>query len=76
MFYYEILWFYQDFKSEILCFLNLYSVHVARILDLSLEIILSLPKSGTKHLYNSKGFPFMRKQVCFYFLEAKFTNVL
>ena len=30
MFYYEVSWFYQDFKSENL-FLNLYSVHTARI---------------------------------------------
>ena len=35
MFYYEIHWFYQDFKSENLCFLNLYSVNIARILNLS-----------------------------------------
>ena len=39
MFYYEIPWFYQDFKSKNLYFLNLYSVHAARILDL-LEVIL------------------------------------
>ena len=31
--------FYQNFKNEDLCFLNLYS-----ILDLSLEIMLSPPK--------------------------------
>ena len=31
MFYYEIPWFYQDFKSENLCFLYLYSVHAVRI---------------------------------------------
>ena len=37
MFYYEIPWFYQDFKSENLCFLNLYSVHAAGILDLPNE---------------------------------------
>ena len=41
MFYYKIPWFYQDFKSEDLCFLNVYSVHAAKILDLSLEIMLS-----------------------------------
>ena len=35
--YYEITWFYQDFKSQILCFLDLHSVHAARILDLSIE---------------------------------------
>ena len=39
MFYYEIPWFYQDFKSENLC-----SVHAGRILDLSLEIMFSPPK--------------------------------
>ena len=44
MFYYEIPWFYQDFKNENLRFLNLYSVHAARILDLSLELMLSPPK--------------------------------
>ena len=32
MFYKEIPWFYQDIKSENLCFLNLYSVHAAKIL--------------------------------------------
>ena len=63
MFYYEIPWFYQDFKSENLSFLNLYSVHAVRILDLSLEIMLSPPKSGTKHLYNSNNFSFMPEQV-------------
>ena len=31
MFYYEIPYFNQDFKSENLSFLNLYSVHAARI---------------------------------------------
>ena len=56
MFCYKIQWFYQDFKSENLCFLNLYSVQAARILDLPLEIMLSPPKRGTKHLYNSKDF--------------------
>ena len=44
MFYYEIPWFHQDFNGENLRFLNLYSVHAARILDLSLEIMLSPPK--------------------------------
>ena len=51
------------FKSENLCFLNLYSVHAPRILGLSLEIRLSPPKSGTKHLFNSKGFSLMSEQV-------------
>ena len=32
------------FESENLYFLNLYSVHAARILDLSLEVMLSPPK--------------------------------
>ena len=72
MFYYKTLWFYQDFKSENLCFLNMYSVHRVKILDLSLDIMLSPPKQGTKHLYNSKGFSEKR---LFYFLEAKFINV-
>ena len=61
--YYKILWFYQDFKSANLCFLNLYSVHAARILDLPLEVMLSSPKWEMKHLYNSKGFSFMPEQV-------------
>ena len=39
MFYYEIPWFYQDFKSE-----NLYLVYAASKLDLSLEVMLSPPK--------------------------------
>ena len=43
MFYYEIPWFYQDFKSKNLCFLNLCSVHATRILSLSLEVTLSPP---------------------------------
>ena len=34
-------------------FFYMYSVHAARTLKLSLEIILSPPKWGTKHLYNS-----------------------
>ena len=37
MFYYEIPWFNKILKGENLCSLNLYSVHAARILDLSLE---------------------------------------
>ena len=56
VFYYKISWFYQDFKGENLCALNLYSVQAARILGLLLEIILSPPKWGTKHIYNSKRF--------------------
>ena len=68
MFYYETTWFYQNFKNENLCFLNQYSVDAARILHLSLEVMLSTPKWGTKHLYKSKGFPFMLEQVYFYFL--------
>ena len=47
--------FYQDFKSENMCW-NLYTVYAGRTLDLSLEIILSPPKWGPKHLRNSKGF--------------------
>ena len=33
MLYYEIPWFYQDFKSRNLRFSNLYSAHAERILD-------------------------------------------
>ena len=46
-------------------------------MDLSLEIMLSPPKLGTKQLYNYKRFSFMPEQVQYlYFLEAKFVNVL
>ena len=38
MLYYEIPWFYQYFTSENQCFLNLYSDHAMRILELSLEV--------------------------------------
>ena len=37
VFYHEMPWFYQDLKSKNLYFLNLYSVHAARILHLSLD---------------------------------------
>ena len=59
MLYCKNSWFYQYFKSENLCFLYLYSVHAVRILDLSLEVMSSPLKWGTKHLYNSKSFSFM-----------------
>ena len=73
IFYSEIWWFYQDFENENLSFLNLYSVHTAKIQDLSLEIMLSPPKGRVKDLYNSKGFSFILEQVSyFYFLKAKF----
>ena len=48
MFYYDISWFYQDFKSGNLCFLNLFSAQTAKILDLSLEIMLPPPKGEMK----------------------------
>ena len=60
MFYYEIPRFYQDFKSENLCFLNLYSVHAARILDLPLQIMLSPPKCGKA---TGTMFLFFRSQI-------------
>ena len=44
MFYYKIPWFQQDFKSEKSVFLNLYSVHAARVLDLSPVIMLNPSK--------------------------------
>ena len=44
MFYYKTPWCHQDFKSENLLFSNLYSVHAAGALDLSLEVMLSPPK--------------------------------
>ena len=49
--------------TENMCFLNIKSVHAARILDLSLEIMPSPPKTGMKHLYSSKGFSFILEQV-------------
>ena len=51
---------------------NLYSVHAVRILDLSLEIMLSALKCVMKHLYNSTDFSFMHEQVYFYYLEECF----
>ena len=54
--------FYQDFKNENICFLNLYySVHATRIPDLSLEI--------------SRVFSVKPEQVYFFSLETKFINV-
>ena len=49
--------------KENMCFLNMKSVHAARILDLSLEIMPSPPKTGMKHLYSSKDFSFILEQV-------------
>ena len=63
MFYYEILWFYQDFKIENLNFLNLYSVHAARVLELLIEVMLSAPRRRTNHLDNSNGFSFNARAV-------------
>ena len=70
MFYYEIPWFYRDFKKENLFFKS----EPVRMLSLSLEVMLIPPKCGTKHLY--KGFSFMPEQVKYFnFLQAKFINV-
>ena len=63
MFYYEISWFYQHVKSGNLWFLNMYSVHGAKILDLSLEIMLSPSEGRITNLYNSNGFSFIPEQV-------------
>ena len=73
MFYYEILWFYQDFNSKICGFFDMYLVHAARILELSLEVMLSPPKRGTKHLYFTtlKAFPSCRNRYNT-FSEAKY----
>ena len=72
----KIPWFYQDFKSKILCFLNLYSVHAVRILELSLEIMLNSSKWVTKHLDKSKIFSFMPELVKYFdFLDVNFINV-
>ena len=73
MFYYEIPWSYQDFKSEILCFLNMYSVYAARILDLSLRSSQVLPNEERNTFTTLKAL--MPKLVkYFYFLETKFIN--
>ena len=74
MFYYEILWIYHNFKSENLCFLNLYRVHAVRILDLSLEVMLVLPNEEQNTFVTLKAIPscqirflFFRNQIhqCF-----------
>ena len=39
MFYCEIVWFYQDFKNENLCFFKSVLVHTARVVDPPLEIM-------------------------------------
>ena len=70
MCYYEILWFYQDFKKENLCFLNLSSVYAATILGLSLEIMLS-PLTWTEHLCNCKDLSFMSEQASYLFLGGQ-----
>ena len=73
MFYYEIPWSYQDFKSEILRFLNMYSVYAARILDLSLRSSQVLPNEERNTFTTLKAL--MPKLVkYFYFLETKFIN--
>ena len=45
-----MLGFTKILKMKIRVFLNLLTVHAAKILDLSLEIMLSPLKSGTKQL--------------------------
>ena len=44
MFYCKIPFIYEDFQNENLCFLNLYSVHVEKKLNVSLGVMLSPPK--------------------------------
>ena len=56
MLYYKIRWFHQDFKSENLCFLILYSVHAARILDLLLACYV-LPNDEQYTFTTLKVFP-------------------
>ena len=74
-YYYKVLWFYGDFTSKNLYFLNLFSVHAARIpMDLSLAVMLSPPKWGTKNLYNSKDFSFTPNRYI-NFLETKLINI-
>ena len=59
-------------KVKICIFLNLCLAHEAKILYLSLEIMLSPLKWGTKQLCNYKGFSFMPEQVqCFYLLRSQ-----
>ena len=57
--------------TENMCFLNMKSVHAARILDLSLEIMPSPPKTGMKHLYLNVNF-----HVNFEIFSVKFTSVI
>ena len=59
MFYYEISWFYQDFRSENLCPLNMYSVH-ARSSRLEVfcrkAVLRNFAKFTGKHLCQSLFF--------------------
>ena len=64
----EILWFFKDFEWKSVFFLYLYSIlnlilSVFNTETQNTELILSPPKWGTKHLYNSKDFSFMPKQI-------------
>ena len=74
MFYYKIRWFHQDFKSEN-CFLNMYSVQAARILDLSLDIMLTLPIEVRNNFATLKVLPSCRTGIIFLFFKVKFINV-
>ena len=53
MFYHDIPWFCQHFKSENSCFLNLYSVHATRIGPVTKGHVKSSQMRTPKHLYNS-----------------------
>ena len=59
-------------KSENLCFLNLYSVHLEIILDLSQEIMLSPPKcpSEEQNIFKTIIFLFFRSQIHQYFWDV------
>ena len=67
MSYYEIPWFYQDFKSENLFFKSVPSSRYENTGPITRDHFksfkFSFPKWETKHLYNTKGFSFIPEQV-------------
>ena len=62
MFYYEIPWFYQDFKGENLFFKFVLSSHCGNTGPVTRDHVKS-SKMKNKTLYNSTGFSFVLEQV-------------
>ena len=58
---------FRGFTKILKVFFNLYSVHAVKILNLLLEIKLSLPKWRTKPLYNCKEFSFMLEEEWYFY---------